>query len=106
MLVNIHHDSRKEHARLLVAGVAFLMAMAVLVGLSIAIYQKAFVASTTVTIKADRAGQQLAAGEEAEHTKGEACPLRPAPRSLARFLPALPARPSAGRSCIHDSVSL
>lgn len=60
MLVNIHHDTRREHARLLVAGIGFITAMAVLIALSIAIYNKTFVDSTMVTIKADRAGQQLA----------------------------------------------
>jgi len=60
VLVNIHHGSRAEHARLLVAGVAFLTVIATLVGLSIAVYQKAFDEVTTVTIKADRAGLQLA----------------------------------------------
>jgi phospholipid/cholesterol/gamma-HCH transport system substrate-binding protein len=60
LLVNIHHDTRREHRRLLVAGVAFLTAMAMLVALSIAIYDKKFVDVTTVTIRADRAGLQLA----------------------------------------------
>lgn len=60
MLVNIHHDSAREHNRLLVAGVAFLTAIAVLVWLSIAIYNKTFDDVTTVTVKADRAGLQLA----------------------------------------------
>jgi phospholipid/cholesterol/gamma-HCH transport system substrate-binding protein len=60
MLVNIHHDNRQEHVRLLVAGVAFLTTIALLIGLSIAIYQKAFDNSTMVTVKADRAGLQLA----------------------------------------------
>jgi phospholipid/cholesterol/gamma-HCH transport system substrate-binding protein len=60
MLVNIYHDSRREHARLLVAGVAFLTVIALLIALSIAIYNKAFDTVTTVTIQADRAGLQLA----------------------------------------------
>ncbi|WP_395695388.1 MCE family protein [Nocardioides sp.] len=60
MLVNIHHDSRREHRRLQVAGVAFLTGIALLVALSIAIYDKAFADVTTVTIQADRAGLQLA----------------------------------------------
>ncbi|GAW48260.1 MULTISPECIES: MCE family protein [unclassified Nocardioides] len=60
MLVNVHHDSPAEHRRLLVAGVVFLTVIALMVGLSIAIYQKTFVDVTTVTIKADRAGLQLA----------------------------------------------
>jgi len=60
MLVNVHHDNRKEHFRLLVAGIAFLTTIALLIGLSIAIYQKKFDNSTMVTVKADRAGLQLA----------------------------------------------
>ena len=60
MLVNIHHDSAAEHRRLLVAGTAFLAVIALLVALSIAIYTKAFADSTMITIRADRAGLQLA----------------------------------------------
>ncbi len=60
MLVNVHHDSPREHRRLLVAGVAFLTVIALLIWLSIAIYQKTFERSTDITIKADRAGLQLA----------------------------------------------
>lgn len=60
MLVNIYHDSPREHRRLLLAGVAFLTVIALLVGLSIAIYNKAFEPATHVTIQADRAGLQLA----------------------------------------------
>ncbi len=60
MLVNIHHDSAKEHNRLLVAGVVFLSVIALLLWLSIAIYNKTFDNSTVVTVKADRAGLQLA----------------------------------------------
>jgi phospholipid/cholesterol/gamma-HCH transport system substrate-binding protein len=60
MLVNIYHDSPAEHRRLLLAGVVFLTVIALLIALSIAVYQKVFVHSTTVTIKADRAGLQLA----------------------------------------------
>ena len=60
MLVNIHHDSKREHNRLLVAGVVFLTAIALLVALSIAVYQKRFDTVTMVEIHADRAGLQLA----------------------------------------------
>lgn len=60
MLVNIHHDSRREHNRLLVAGVVFLTVIAVLIAFSIAVYQKKFDRVTMVTIEADRAGLQLA----------------------------------------------
>jgi phospholipid/cholesterol/gamma-HCH transport system substrate-binding protein len=60
LLVNIHHDTPREHRRLLVAGIAFVTAMAMLVWLSIAIYDKKFADVTFVTIKAERAGLQLA----------------------------------------------
>src|SRR3954471_1004740 len=60
MLVNIYHDSPAEHRRLLVAGVAFLTVIALLVALSIAVYEKKFDRVTMVTIHADRAGLQLA----------------------------------------------
>lgn len=60
MLVNVHHDSAKEHNRLLLAGIGFLLTIALLVWLSIAIYNKEFDRVTMVTVKADRAGLQLA----------------------------------------------
>lgn len=60
MLVNVHHGSPAEHRRLLYAGVAFLTGIALLISLSIAVYQKTFESVTMVTIKADRAGLQLA----------------------------------------------
>jgi phospholipid/cholesterol/gamma-HCH transport system substrate-binding protein len=60
MFVNITHDTRAEHRRLFLAGVVFIVVMALLVGLSIAIYQKTFQSVTMVTVKADRAGLQLA----------------------------------------------
>jgi phospholipid/cholesterol/gamma-HCH transport system substrate-binding protein len=60
MLVNITHDTRREHTRLFVAGVAYLVVMALLIALSIAVYQKVFTPVTMVTVKADRAGLQLA----------------------------------------------
>ena len=60
MLVNIHHDNNREHNRLLIAGIASIVAIALLVWLSIAIYNKDFARVTMVTVKADRAGLQLA----------------------------------------------
>lgn len=60
MLVNLHHGNPAEHRRLLVAGVAFLTLIALLVAFSVAVYQKVFEPVTTVTIKAERAGLQLA----------------------------------------------
>ena len=60
MLVNIHHDNAREHNRLLIAGIASILAIAVLIWFSIAVYNKEFARVTMVTIKADRAGLQLA----------------------------------------------
>ena len=59
MLVNIHHDTRAEHRRLVYAGIGFMTAVALLIAGSIAIYQKVFTPVTMVTVKADRAGLQL-----------------------------------------------
>ena len=55
MLVNIHHDTPAEHRRLLVSGVAFLVSIALLIWLSIAIYNKTFVSVTTIKVDASRA---------------------------------------------------
>lgn len=60
MLVNIHHDSKWEHNRLFLTGIVFLTSIALLIALSIAIYNKAFVTANLITIRADRAGLQLA----------------------------------------------
>ena len=60
MLINITHDTRGEHTRLFAAGVVFLTVIALLIGLAIAVYTKAFTNPTMVTIKADDAGLQLA----------------------------------------------
>ena len=60
MLVNIHHDSKWEHNRLLLTGIVFLTSIALLITVSIAIYNKAFVTANLITIRADRAGLQLA----------------------------------------------
>ncbi|HNJ78112.1 MAG TPA: MlaD family protein, partial [Marmoricola sp.] len=60
MLIHIVHETKHEHRRLALAGVAIILATALLIGLSIAIYMKAFTPVTMVTIKADNAGQQLA----------------------------------------------
>jgi len=60
MLVNLYHGSRAEHRRLLVSGIGFVVVNVLLISLSVAIYAKVFTSTTTVTIKADRAGLQLA----------------------------------------------
>ncbi|MBC9731869.1 MCE family protein [Nocardioides marmotae] len=60
MLVNVHHDTPAEHRRLLVAGVVFVTAIALLLWLSVAIYNKEFERSTRMRLEADRAGLQLA----------------------------------------------
>ncbi|GAB2860555.1 MCE family protein [Nocardioides pacificus] len=62
MLVNVHHDSPAEHRRLLLFGVVFVTIMAILIWLAIAVYQKKFEPVTMVTMKAERAGLQLAKG--------------------------------------------
>lgn len=59
MLTAIHRDTRREHDKLLVAGVVYLVVIALLLSLSIAIYQKAFTKVTWVTLYADKAGLQL-----------------------------------------------
>jgi len=60
MFVTVHRDNDpREHLRLLIAGIAFMATIAVLIGLSIAIYTKTFTRVTTVTLEADRAGLQL-----------------------------------------------
>ncbi|MET0999283.1 MAG: MCE family protein [Marmoricola sp.] len=60
MFVNITHDTKAEHRRLLMAGIVFVTLMALLVALSIAVYQKVFTPVTMVTVKAENAGLQLA----------------------------------------------
>lgn len=61
MLVMLRRENdAREESRLLAAGVAYLVAVALLAALSIAIYTKAFDDVTTVTLEADRAGLQLA----------------------------------------------
>lgn len=59
MLLHIVHETKQEHRRLVVAGIAIILSAALLIGLSIAIYMKAFTPVTMVTIKAENAGQQL-----------------------------------------------
>ena len=60
MLVNVFHDSPREHRRLQLAGVVLIASMVSLIWLSIAIYDKKFEDSTKVTVMAERAGLQLA----------------------------------------------
>ncbi|MGN6781978.1 MAG: MCE family protein [Marmoricola sp.] len=59
MFAHIVHDSPREHRRLFLAGVVYLTAAAVLIALSIAVYEKVFTPVTMVTVHADRAGLQL-----------------------------------------------
>ena len=60
MYANVIHDSAGERRRLAVAGVANVVAIALLLWLSLAFYNKQFSNYTTVTVMADRAGLQLA----------------------------------------------
>ncbi len=59
MLINVHHDTPAEHRRLFIAGLAYMTAIAVLITLSIGVYQKWFTPTTMVTVQAERAGLQL-----------------------------------------------
>lgn len=60
MLLNIVHETPAEHRRLLLAGTAFISVLGLLIYLSIGIYNKTWHPVTMVTIKAERAGLQLA----------------------------------------------
>lgn len=59
MLVNLVHDTPREHQRLWLAGIVNLVSISLLIALAIAIYDKKFTSSTNVTVMADRAGLQL-----------------------------------------------
>ncbi|MFS3130434.1 MCE family protein [Nocardioides sp. Bht2] len=60
MLINMHHGTPAEHRRLQICGILFIAMITGLLAFSIAVYQKAFEPVTMVTVKADRAGLQLA----------------------------------------------
>jgi phospholipid/cholesterol/gamma-HCH transport system substrate-binding protein len=61
VLVNLLRDNDPaEHRKLFLAGIVFLIVNGLLIALSIAIYQKVFQPVVMVTLKADRAGLQLA----------------------------------------------
>ncbi|WP_121251108.1 MCE family protein [Nocardioides ferulae] len=67
MLVNVHHDTRAEHNRLLLAGVVFALSVALLIWLSVAIYNKKFERATTITLHAEKAGLQLPKNGDVSH---------------------------------------
>ncbi|GAA3521983.1 MCE family protein [Aeromicrobium panaciterrae] len=60
MLANLIHDTPAERRRLAVAGVAFMVSIALMIWLCIALYNKQFTRSTDVTVMAERTGLQLA----------------------------------------------
>lgn len=60
MLANLIHDTPREHRRLLVSGVAFVVTIALMIWLCIALYNKQFTKTTEITVMADRTGLQLA----------------------------------------------
>lgn len=60
MLANLIHDTPGERRRLLVAGVAYIVAITLMIWLCIALYNKQFTKTTEVTVMADRTGLQLA----------------------------------------------
>jgi phospholipid/cholesterol/gamma-HCH transport system substrate-binding protein len=59
MLAYIQRGTAREHNKLLVAGVFYIAAMVILMGLCTAAYLKYFQPVTWVTVQADRAGLQL-----------------------------------------------
>lgn len=60
MLANLIHDTPGERRRLAVAGVAFMVSIALMIWLCIALYNKQFTRTTEVTVMAERTGLQLA----------------------------------------------
>ncbi|MEO6604232.1 MAG: MCE family protein [Aeromicrobium sp.] len=60
MYANLIHDTPREHRRLLVSGVAYILTIALMIWLCIALYNKQFTKSTEVTVMAERTGLQLA----------------------------------------------
>jgi phospholipid/cholesterol/gamma-HCH transport system substrate-binding protein len=60
MYANMIHDTPGEHRRLWVSGIAYVVSIALMIWLCIALYNKQFTNSTNVTVMADRAGLQLA----------------------------------------------
>lgn len=60
ILTTLHYETPAEHRRLVYAGIAYIVFVIALITLSLAIYGKAFANTTDITIKADRAGLQLA----------------------------------------------
>ncbi len=60
LVMTLRENDPAEHRKLLVAGIAYLVLVGLLLSLSTAIYKKVFQDVTTVTLKADRAGLQMA----------------------------------------------
>jgi phospholipid/cholesterol/gamma-HCH transport system substrate-binding protein len=60
LVMTLRDNDPREHRRLALAGIGYLVVTGLLLALSIAIYNKAFTDFTTVTLDADRAGLQLA----------------------------------------------
>ena len=105
MLVNITHDTRAEHRRLVYAGIGFMTAMAVLIAFSIAIYQKAFTPVTTVTVRAERAGLQLPKFGDVRIHGVLVGQVRSVKQDGSQAVIELGLRPSAARQ-IPDNVSV
>ncbi|HUQ00538.1 MAG TPA: MCE family protein [Aeromicrobium sp.] len=59
MFVFVQRETAREHNRLLLAGVVYVVVIAALIALCTATYQKVFQSVTWVTVEADRAGLQL-----------------------------------------------
>lgn len=59
MFVFVQRGTAREHNRLFVAGIAYLLVMISLMSVATAMYQKVFTKVTWVTVEAERAGLQL-----------------------------------------------
>jgi phospholipid/cholesterol/gamma-HCH transport system substrate-binding protein len=59
LVMTVREQDPREHRKLFLAGIGYLLVTALLIGLSTAIYTKFFDDVTTVTLKADKAGMQL-----------------------------------------------
>ena len=105
MLVNISHDTRAEHRRLVYAGLAFMTVVALLIAFSIAIYQKVFTPVTMVTVKADRAGLQLPKFGDVRIHGVLVGQVRSVSEDGSQAVIKLGLRPSAARN-IPDNVSV
>lgn len=95
-------NDAKEELRLLVAGVAYLVAVALLGGLAVAIYTKAFDDVVTVRLEAERAGLQLAKYGDVRYDGVLVGQIRGIEQTQDRAVITLALEPDAARSLPRD----